>query len=164
MSATAGNGVSGKALDEFTATTAIVSDPDPTLTRSDYQLTVDWGDGAGASPASAALLPPGLGPICNTFQVKSSHVYNSPGTYTITTKISKLAGPGAPAAVTVTDTATIESYDDVACPFSLNPVPVAPSLQHKWFEIHTKNYSDASPVDARGKHRTWDTRAVHAER
>jgi len=141
VSASPGADVSGNALDELTAVTATVSDPDPTLTRSDYQLTVDWGDGSGAVQASAAALPPGLGQVCNVFQVKSTHAYIGPGTYTITTKISKVAGPAAPATVTVTETATIQGYDAKACPFTEIPAPVAPDLSQQIFEKRLRSFS-----------------------
>jgi hypothetical protein len=57
------------------------ADPDPHL--SNYQATVNWGDGT-ASTAGAV----GVGSGAGHFEVTGSHAYAAAGTYTVTTSIT----------------------------------------------------------------------------
>ena len=121
------------------------ADPDPRL--SDYQATINWGDG---TPQTAGTVGDGSG---GRFEVTGSHAYAAAGTYTITTSIGD-AIPGhvgyGPVQATVSATvseAGVESRSaEEGAPFSgviaqfcgESGSPSSVSIQ----------WGDASPADA----------------
>ena len=94
------------------------ADPDPRL--SNYQATINWGD--GTAPTTGTI---GVGSGAGHFEVTGSHAYAAAGTFTVTTsitdKIPGHAGYGpvqSTASATVTDAGVESLSAEEGTPFS----------------------------------------------
>ncbi|MGH2854927.1 MAG: hypothetical protein ACRDLF_12140, partial [Solirubrobacteraceae bacterium] len=73
-------------LQAFAGPTATFTDADPGGMSSDYNATVEWGDGSEST--GTVSVGTGHGP----YTVSGSHTYNSTGPFTITTTITDVGG------------------------------------------------------------------------
>jgi hypothetical protein len=78
----------------FTARVASFNDQDPGGAVTDYNASIDWGDGT-TTAASSISFAGGL-----TFNVYGTHAYAVKGTYSVTTRISDSGGATADPVVT----------------------------------------------------------------
>jgi hypothetical protein len=78
------------------------NDADPTSQPSDFQITINWGDGPKVSKGTALRAT-----IVGGFDVRGSHVYYSGGTYNITVTIKDIAPNGGGSSITLTNTVRV---------------------------------------------------------
>jgi large repetitive protein len=112
----------------FTGLVAEFTDANPKATISEYQVTIDWGDGTPQS-AGTVTQPGGVG---TTFDVTGSHTYadaGSTGTYPITVYIHDVGDPADPtvyngSSLTVSNTATVTDVP-IVLTGAVNPATVS---------------------------------------
>ncbi len=86
----------------MTAQVAVFSDADPAGVATDYEATIDWGDGTPLTSGSVSLIPA----RGTTFQVTGTHTYDVEGNDQLTVTISDHEGGAttvAKGSVTIAD-------------------------------------------------------------
>jgi len=99
-SGTTFSGTEGQPL--VNQTVATFFDPDPMSTAAEYSAAIDWGDGGSSPPDPVTIVPSGISPSGNSFDVRGDHTYTEEGTYTLTVTITDVDTPGNSARVNST--------------------------------------------------------------
>jgi PKD repeat protein len=78
-------GPDGTAIDQpFTGQLGYLADYNPLWLPSDYQVSVDYGDGSAPTPAVLTPVPDPQGGSDPVGEIAADHVYTVPGTYVVT--------------------------------------------------------------------------------
>jgi len=84
---------------------ATFSDDNPGASASDFNATIDWGDGSSATAGFIGVTEP-------NFFVAGGHTYADEGTFTVTVTIND--NPPGSGTATATDTATVPEVDSIS--------------------------------------------------
>ena len=113
------SGTEGKAIPNTVMAT--FNDENLYAEPSDFDVTIDWGDGSTTTGATVTTVSAG------NFEVTASHLYEQAGTYTATVTILDVGGQVGGSTTVADDVATIADVPLVAGPpLTLTPVPGAP--------------------------------------
>ncbi len=110
----------------FQGTVATFSDANPLAPASDFNATINWGDGTTTTVSGPSAitqnpapmgLAPGTPPPLPTFSVQGSHTYAEAGAYTVTVTVNDVGG----ATVTGTLAATVTEAPLTPVPVTIGP-------------------------------------------
>ncbi len=112
-------GTEGQAIP--TSTLASFTDANLYATPSDFNVTIDWGDGSTSSSATITTISAG------NFNVSAGHQYTQAGTFNVGVTITDVGGQTGGSSTFVTDVAKIADVPLIAgSPFSVAPELGAP--------------------------------------
>jgi len=111
-------------------------DPDPTSMATDYNATIDWGDGGSSPPPPVTITQTGASPSGNTFEVRGDHTYTEEGVYTLRVVITDTDTPS--------NTATVSSSASIGDAPLMATCATAPFSQQA-FNGTTATFRDGNP-------------------